>query len=146
MAITPQYSALQPRHQQHLGMGFQSHDAIHHLGANRLQHFGPVDIGLLVKARLELDHHRHLFAFAHRLAQQIHQGRIRTGAVNRLLDGQHIRVVDCGTQKKQDGVKAFKRLMQNHIAALQLLKHVGPKIPLHRNRGLIDRKTPLRTV
>ena len=60
--------------------------------ASRL--LGPVDVGLLVEARLQLDHHHHLLAAARRASQQqVHQHRVGAGAVDRLLDRQHLRVV-----------------------------------------------------
>ena len=58
-----------------------------------LQPVGPVDVGLLVEARLQLDDHHHLLAAPRRLDQRLHQRRFAAGAVDGLLDRQHVGVV-----------------------------------------------------
>jgi hypothetical protein len=73
MGVAHAAPALAARHQQHLGMRLQADHAVHHLRADRLQHLGPVDVGLLVEARLELHHHGNFLAAPHRFAQQVHQ-------------------------------------------------------------------------
>ena len=87
MGVTANAAPLTARDQQHLGMGFQPHHAVHHLSADVFELFSPVDVGLFVKAGLQFDHHRHLFAALHRFAQQLHQAGISPGAVNGLFDG-----------------------------------------------------------
>ena len=66
--IALQNFALAPGDQQHLGMGFQANHAVHHLGPDRLQLLGPIDVGLFIKTRLQFNHCRDFFAAAHCLA------------------------------------------------------------------------------
>ena len=101
-------------------MRLETHHAVHHLRAHRFERFSPVDVGLFVKTCFELDHRQHLFAPAHGLAQQIQHLGIGAGAVDGLLDGQHMRVVDGLAQKSQDAIKALKRLVDEHVALAQL--------------------------
>ena len=137
-------TALAAGDQQHLGVGFETHHAVDHLGTDGLQHLRPVDIRFLVKTGLQLDNHHHLFAAAHRLPQQIHHLRVGPGAVNRLLDRQHLRVVHRFAQELQQQVKAFKGLVDQHIAFLQTGQH-GRRFtrPMQALR-LVDRETQAR--
>ena len=108
-------TAFPARDEHHLGMGFKPHHAVQHLGANRLQHFGPVDVGFLVKPGLQFHHHRHFLAPAHAFSQQVHQFGVRPGAVNGLFDRQDVRVMHRFPKKGQYPAKAFKRLVNQHI-------------------------------
>ena len=75
-------------------MRLQSEHAVHHLGAGLLQPFSPVDVRLLVEAREQLDDHRDFLAALRRLDQRFHQHRIHSGAIDGLLDRDHVRIVD----------------------------------------------------
>ena len=127
-------------------MGFEAHHAIHHLRTDRLQHLSPIDVGFLIKARLELHHHRNLLALAHRLAQQVHQLRVGTGTVNRLFDSQHLRVMDGFPQEGQDTVKTFERLVNENVALLELVKDGLPCHQLLRRSRLVRRKAQVGPV
>ena len=124
-------------------MGLEAHHAVDHLGANRLQHFSPIDIGFLIEAGFELHYDRHLFALAHRLAQQVHHGRIGPGAVNGLLDCQHVGVIHCRTQKREHAVKTLKRQVKQDVFLLELIEDAGRCIQLARKAGFKGRKTQL---
>ena len=54
--------------QDHLAVGLQPDDAVGDVDADVLQPARELDVGRLVEARLELDHHRDLLAVARRLA------------------------------------------------------------------------------
>ncbi len=108
-------------------MGFEPDDAIHHLRPDRLQPLGLVDVGLFVEARLELDHRRDFLAPAHRLAQQVGHFALAAGAVDGLLDGQHLRVFDRLAQKRQHGVEALVGLVDQHIAFFEALEKGLPR-------------------
>ena len=53
----------------------------------------PHDIGFLVKAGLDFHNGHNLFAQFSGLNQGVNNGRVATGAVQGLLDGQHLGVV-----------------------------------------------------
>ena len=114
--------ALAARDEHHLGVRLQTNDAIQNLSADRLQHLGPVDVGLFVKAGFQLHDHGHFLAAPNCLAQQVHQFGVATGTVNGLLDSEHLGVVDGFAQETQHGVKTLERLMQHDIARFELFK------------------------
>ena len=146
MRITPHGAPLAACDQEHLGMGFEPHHAIDHLGPDRLQHLRPVDIRFLVKTGLQLNNDHYLFAAAHGLPQQIHHLRIGPGAVNSLLDRQHLRVVHRLAQELQQQVEAFKGLVDQHIAFLQTGQHGPRSMPSMQAVRLIWGEAQARTL
>ena len=60
--VAAQPAALAAQDQRHLGVGLVPDHAVDHVRAGRLQARGPVDVGLLVEARLQLDHAGHFLA------------------------------------------------------------------------------------
>ena len=125
MAVAAQARAFAARHQQHLGVGLEAHHAIDHLRTDRLQRLGPVDVGFLVEARLQLDHHRHFLAAANGLAQELHHLGVGAGAVDGLLDGEHLRVIDRLAQKRQHGIKTLEGLVDQDVAPAHLRHHAA---------------------
>src|SRR5665647_2575322 len=79
-----------------------------------------------------------------RLAQQIHERGIRAGTVNSLLDRQHLWIIHGFTQKCQNAIKTFKRVMKQNIAQFELLKkrHTGRQ--LGWITALVNRETKFR--
>ncbi len=73
----------------HLGVGLVGHHPIDDDGAGLLQPRGERQVVGLVEARAQLDHHRDLLAVPGRLHQGVDDGRVGTGAIQGLLDGQH---------------------------------------------------------
>ena len=70
MHIGAHLRALAAHHHRHLGVGLELDEAEHHLRAGALEIAGPLDIGLLVEARLELDQRHHRLARLRRLGQR----------------------------------------------------------------------------
>jgi hypothetical protein len=89
-------------------MRLQADDAVHHLRAHGLQALGPVDVGLFVEARLQLHHGHHFLAAPRGLDQQVHQHRLAAGAVDGLLDRQHVRVETASRRNCTTGSKLSK--------------------------------------
>ena len=143
LGIAAQAALLAPCYQQHLGMGLEPDDAVDHLRADRFEQLGVVDVGLLVEARLELDHGRDLLAAAHRLAQQLGHLALAAGAVDGLLDRQHVRVLDRLAQEGQHGVEALIGLVDQHIALLQPVEEGLARRQLDRPARLVARKAQL---
>ena len=83
-------------------MCLMSDHAIHDVRPHFLEALSPVDICLFVKARQQFKHHRDGLAVARRLNQQLHHLRLRSGAIHRLLDGDHVRIVRCLLEKIYD--------------------------------------------
>ena len=123
MHIAAQPRALAARDQQQLGMRLQADDAVHHLHAHRFQPLGPVDIRFFVEARLQLHDHHHFLAAARAFDQQVHQRRFGTGAVDGLLDRQHIGVVDRFAQELHHRLERLEGMVQQHVALAQAVEH-----------------------
>ena len=90
MHVGGQRGALAADHQRQLGMGLELEKAVDDLHAGAFQIARPADVGLLVEARLELDHRRDRFAGFGGLGQRLDDRGIRRGAVERLLDGDDV--------------------------------------------------------
>ena len=73
-------------------MNLVADQAIDHMHAGLLELARPLDVVGLVKPRAQFHHRRHLLAVAHRVHQRADDARVAAGAVERLLDGQHVRV------------------------------------------------------
>ena len=99
--------------------------------ARLLQLFGPVDVVLLVKTRLQLHQHRHLLTVVRRLGQRRHNGRVAADAVQRLLDGQHLRVAGCAAHKPHHRIEALVGMVQENVS----FADVGENIVLIHQRG-----------
>jgi hypothetical protein len=78
--------------QDGLRVRLEADDAVGDVRADLFQRAGPLDVLGLVEACLQLDEHRDLLAVLDRAHQGLHDGRVRRGAVQRLLDGQHLRI------------------------------------------------------
>ncbi len=98
-------------------------DAVHHLRAHSLQPLRPVDVRFFVKTSLQLDDHHHFLAAPRCLDQEVHQLGLAAGAIDRLLDRQHVRVFNRFAQQLHHRLEALKRVMQHHIALGQAIKH-----------------------
>ena len=123
MAVALELLALAARDQQHLGVGLHADHAVHHLCADGFELFRPVDVGLFVKTRLQFHHGRHFLAAAHCLTQQRHQFGVGAGAVDGLLDRQHVRIVHRLAQHVEHRLEALERLVGQNVALLQALEN-----------------------
>ena len=86
--------ALAAGDQDRLHVGLQAGDAVDDVDARLLQRLRPVDVGLLVEARFQLDHADRLLAAFGGADQRRHQRRVVAGPVDGLLDRQHVGVFD----------------------------------------------------
>ncbi|CFT89483.1 Uncharacterised protein [Bordetella pertussis] len=122
VAAQPPFLAAQ--HQRHLGVRLVRDHAIDHVRAHFLQARGPVDVGLLVKARHQLHHHGDFLAGARRRQQDLHQLGVLAGAVDGLLDRHHVRVQRRGGQEVDDRLERLVGMVQQAI----LLGHGGEQL------------------
>ena len=76
-----------------LGVDLVVLKAVDDLAAGFLQPLGPVDVVLLVKARAQLDEHRHVLAVFRRRAQVLHELGFSRQPVNRDADADYVRRV-----------------------------------------------------
>ena len=77
------------------------------MAAGLLEHLCPDNIILLVKARLQFNQYRDLLAVIRRLRECLDNRRIAAHAVQRLLDGEHIRILCRFLNEVHDRVKGL---------------------------------------
>ncbi len=126
MREAPHFAVFSAPHQQgQFAMRFQAHEAVVHLHSGFLQISRPSNVGSFVESRLQLDHHCHFF-FGSRLHERTHDGRILAGAVQRLLDGQHIGIVHSALDKLHHSRIGSRRGDAANMTVLaQLIEHIA---------------------
>ena len=107
--------------------------AVNHLHAGAFQVPGPFDIPRLVEAGLELDDRRDVFAPSGRPLQCGDDRAVAAGAVEGLLDRQHVRVVGRLFDQADDRLEALVRMDQQHVFAGDDVEHPRPEIDVGRN-------------
>ncbi len=136
--VAAQCVALLADHQGELGVRLEADQPVDDVAARLLQLAGPLDVGLLVEARLDLDQHQDLLAGLGRVDQRVHDRGVAGGAVQRLLDRQHVRVGRRLLQEREHGGgEAVVRVVQQHVP----LAHGREDVRL---RGRLDVGQPAR--
>ena len=101
-------------------MGLQPDEAVHDVHARLFEHAGPVDVGLLVEARFELDQRDDLLAVLGRLDERARRSRCRCPRCGRCvcLIASTCRIgrglVDEGLDRRRERVV---RMVHQHVAA-----------------------------
>ena len=93
VAVAAQLVAVVADDEHALGVGLQPDHAVHDVHAGALELLGPVDVGGLVEAGLELDEHGDLHAPLGGPDQAADDRAVAAGPVQRHLDRLHARVV-----------------------------------------------------
>ena len=96
---------LPAQQQRELGVRLQAEYAVDDLRARLLEPLRPVDVRLFVKARHQFDNDRDLLAAAGGLNQRFHQHRVDAGAIDGLLDRDHVGVVGGLADELDDGLE-----------------------------------------
>ena len=114
-----------PHDQRELGVRLVAHDAVHDVRAGFLQPVGQLDVGFLVEARAQLDDDRHVLAGVRRRDQRIDDRRIVAGAVQRLLDREHLRIGGREAHEIHHRREALEGMMQQQIVLADDREQVG---------------------
>jgi hypothetical protein len=77
-----------------------------------------------VETGFELHEGGHVFAVFGRLCQRTYDRTVATGAIERLLDGQHLRITGCRLDEFQHRYERLVRMMQQNIAIRYLSEQV----------------------
>ena len=112
------------QNQHHLGVGLEAHHAVDHHRAGLLQAAGQLQVGLFVKACAQLDHHGHFLAITGGIDQRVDDLGVGAGAVQGLLDRQHIRVLRRLTQQVDHRAKGLVRVLQQDVLLADRLEQV----------------------
>ena len=92
VAVAAQPVGLLAHHERQLAVRLEADDAVDHVHAGLLELAGPGDVVLLVEPRLDLDQRQHLLAGLGGVDQGVDDRGVARRPVQRLLDGQHLRV------------------------------------------------------
>ena len=79
-------------HERDLAVDLVADETVHHMDAGFFQGPGPADVVGFVEAGLQLDDGGDLFAVGHRVHQRADDPAVTACAVERLFDGQDLRV------------------------------------------------------
>ena len=131
MGIAPDPLALAADDQHGLCMGLESGHTINNIHSRFAHHAGPLDIRGLVETSLQFNHSRDLLPVPRRRDQCLHNRGIRAGAVERLLDRQHMRILRRLRQKIHDRLEAVIRMVQQDVALPNVEKQV--RLGIQRN-------------
>ena len=99
----------------HLGVSLVADHAVHDVRAGFLQPVGELDIGFFVEARAQLDDHGHVLAGLRGGDQRIDDRRLVAGAIQRLLDREHVRIRGRAAQEVDHRAEAVERMVQQHV-------------------------------
>ena len=131
-----------PRDKRQLAMRFQADHAVEHLHACFLQIARPANVRGFVEARLQLDDNRDFF-FRRGFDQRAHDRRILAGAIERLLDREHIGILRGAFDEPHDRRVGIVGMVQQHVALADEFKQrrrAGLQMPARaaRTHGISD--------
>ena len=105
-------------------MRLESDHAVIHLNARLLQIARPTNIGGFVEPRLELDDHSDLF-FRGGVDQSADNRRVLAGAVERLLDGEDVRVLRGAFNETDDSGIRIVGMVEKELTLANQLEYRG---------------------
>ena len=86
------FTALVADDERNLGVGLEAGHSVDDMHTGVFQPLRPFDVAFLVEASLQLDKCHHLFALVGGVDQSAHNRAVSAGPVQRLFDGQDLRV------------------------------------------------------
>ena len=93
-----------------------------------------MDIVRFIEARPQFHDRRDLFAVFHRVHQRANDPRIAAGAIKRLLDREHVRVLRGLFEKIDDAAETFVGMMQQDVALANGGEQIGLAAQRRRHR------------
>ena len=145
--VAPDPLGLVAHHHRQLAVRLQADLPVDDVAARVLELAGPADVRLLVEARLQLDEHEHLLAGLGRVDQRLDDRGVAGGAVQRLLDRQHVRVVrGLLDEPLHGGGERVVRVVQEYVGAADRLEHVDRRGRLHLGELRVGRRHERRVL
>ena len=134
--------ALAAHDERHLAVRLQAHEPVDDVHAHVLERARPLDVALLVEARLELDEApRPPCPPPRPPCSAATIGRVLADAVQRHLDGEHVRVARRLLEERDDRLERVVRVVQQDVA----LADGGEDVALVRRRRSSIGRAPGRT-
>jgi hypothetical protein len=144
--VTADAFAFPPHDHGDLAVRLQPDNAVDHVHAHLFQHAGPPDVAGFVEAGAQLDQHRHLLAVLGGLQQRADHRRVAADAIQRLLDGQHLRVTRGRPQELDDGLERVVGVVHEDVPGADGVEHVSRlgQLPERlRDKGPVGRELQL---
>ena len=117
MHISADAGRLAAHDQRDFGVHFQSGQTIQDMGAGFFEISGPADVAFFVEARGQLNQHGYLLAAFGRADQGLHHRRfLAAGAIEGLLDREHIRIFGRRLDKPDHRIKGVVGMVQQQVA------------------------------
>src|ERR1043166_5129157 len=110
--VAPELICVPANDEQRLRMRFQADYSVNNVRARFLETPRPLNIASLVKTRAQLDNSGHLFTSIGCVDQCSDNGRIAAGAIQRDLDGEHLRISSRLLNQLDNLFKAVVRMLQ----------------------------------
>ena len=124
-----------------LAVGLEPDEAVDDVAAGLLELARPADVGLLVEAGLDLDDHQHLLAGLGGVDERLDDRAVAGGAVERLLDRQHVRVggglLEEALHRRGEGVVG---VVQQHVVARHGVEDVDRRRRLDLRQARVRRR------
>src|SRR5437763_2826386 len=108
--------ALAPDDERDLAVRLQSDDAVDDVHARLFEALRPLDVVLLVEARLEFDERRHLLAARAGLDERLRDGRVLARAVEADFDCGHVGVVRRARDEVCDDAERLVWMVEQYVA------------------------------
>ena len=140
VAVATQPAALLADHERGLAVRLQPDEAVDDVAAGALQRARPLDVGALVEAGLDLDEDHDLLAGLGGVDERLDDRRVTGSAVERLLDGEHVRVSrGLLDEPLHAGRERVVGVVHEDVALAQHLEEVGRRLAVRaRQPGVGD--------
>ena len=148
MRVRAEPGLLLPHDERNLGVRLVANNAIRDVHTGVFEFACPHNVASLVEARAKLDEHRNLLAAFSRANQTRNKRRVTAGAIQRLLDGDDLRINGGLLDEPFDRViEALVRMLHKNVARTDHGKDVGVFIfKTMRRNGVPFRPTQFRHV
>ena len=133
MDIAAQTAAFPPYHHAHFAVGFVAYHTVHNLCTNALQVVCELNVGFLIESSAQFDDHKHLFTAGCRICESFDHSRFRSGPIERLTNGQYLRIGRSLPEKIEEGCKRFEGMMQEYVPFANRLEYVTCRAQTFRN-------------
>jgi hypothetical protein len=131
VAVAAQHAVFLADDVQQLAVRLQAHQAVDDVHTRLLELARPDDVGRLVEARLDLHQSEHLLAAFGGVDERLNDRAVARGAVERLLDGEHVRVARGLLEEAHDARRErLVRVVHEHVALADRGEQIGAAVLL----------------
>ena len=122
VAVVCDVACLLPLDQDQLAVHLQARDTKHHLNAEVRQTLGPVDVGLFIKACLQLDHRQNPLSIVDCINESITDAGVASHPIQANPDAFYLGVQGRRLKQVDDVVEGVVGVVQQHVLLADLLE------------------------